>query len=129
MAHDPILHIKDSYYFELPRALWSPYKSLEDVKPWLRKAHPDATLEDFNRELAGKFLIPQPFGEPKNLYEKDQGFLISKYMIVEAVVAILMIFVFCRIAKRFRGGHIPRGEVLNFFEAFLMYLPDNGTRA
>src|SRR6476660_1941436 len=117
MAHDPILHIKDSYYFELPRALWSPYKSLESVPKWLRTAHEDATLDDFNRELAGKFIIPQPLGTPKNLYEKESGFLISKYMIVEAVVAILLIAVFCTIAKRFRGGHIPRGKFWNLFES------------
>ena len=33
----PILHIKDSYYFEVPRFLWRPYGELEDVPQWLLK--------------------------------------------------------------------------------------------
>ena len=48
MASD-ILHIKDSYYFEVPKALWKPhYESLEDVPFFLRKLH----HEDFH--LHGK---------------------------------------------------------------------------
>src|SRR5262249_36618866 len=131
MAHDPILHIKDSYFFELPRALWWRYTSLESVPQWLRDAHKEdhPTLDDFNRELAGKFIIPQPFGTPQNLHEKKSGFLSPKYMIVEAVVAILMIWVFCSIAKRFRGGHIPRGKFWNLFESILLYLRDSVVRA
>src|SRR5437867_889060 len=121
MAHDPILHIKDSIYFEVPRALWRPYPSKDDVPAWLRNAHPHASLEDFNRELAGKYIIPQPFGTPKNLYEKQSGFLITKFMVVEAAVAILLIAVFCAIAKRIRSGHIPRGRFWNLFESILVY--------
>ena len=83
MAHDPILHIKDSIYFEVPRALWWPYKSLEGVPGWLKEAHPHATLEDFNRDLAGKYIIPQPLGTPRNLYEREKGFLITKFMVIE----------------------------------------------
>jgi F-type H+-transporting ATPase subunit a len=131
MAHDPILHIKDSIYFEVPRALWRPYQSLESVPQWLRDAHEKdhLTLEDYNRDLAGKYIIPQPFGTPKNLYEKESGFLITKFMVIELVVAVLMIVVFCSIAKRVRGGHIPRGRFWNLFESILVYLRDNVVRA
>ena len=59
---DPILHIKDAYYFELPRSLWWPYKSLDGVPKYLLDAHPEAELEQYNHDLVGKFLIPQPFG-------------------------------------------------------------------
>jgi F-type H+-transporting ATPase subunit a len=129
MAHDPILHIKDSIYFEVPRALWWPYKSLESVPAWLREAHEHATLEDFNRDLAGKYIIPQPFGTPKNLYEPASGILISKFMVIETVVAILMIVIFTTIARRVRSGHIPRGRFWNFFEVIMVYLRDNVIRA
>lgn len=132
MAHDPILHIKDSIYFEVPRALWSPYKSLESVPQWLRTAHEHATLEDFNRDLAGKYIIPQPFATPKNLYEKvdnSPGFLITRFMVIEALVAVLLIVIFTTIARRVRSGHIPRGRFWNFFEVIMVYLRDNVIRA
>jgi F-type H+-transporting ATPase subunit a len=68
-------------------------------------------------------------GTPKNLYEKQSGFLISKFMIIEAIVAILLIAVFCAIAKRIRTGHVPRGRFWNLFESILVYLRDNVARA
>ena len=33
---DAILHIKDSYYFEVPKALWpAKYEKLDDLPPYL----------------------------------------------------------------------------------------------
>ena len=62
----PVLHVKDAYYFEVPKSLWPrDYQSLDAVPAYLREGHPEATLEEFNYELSGKILIPQPFGELK----------------------------------------------------------------
>ncbi len=68
----PILHIKDSYYFEVPKFMWRHgYTSVDQVPDYLREGHPDATPEEFNEALDGKILIPQPFGTLKNLYERE----------------------------------------------------------
>ncbi len=84
---DPILHIKDAYFFEVPKFLWRPtYRSLQEVPAFLKTAHPEATLDDYNHDLAGKIIIPQPFGTLKNLFEADSGFCISKVMIIEVVL-------------------------------------------
>ena len=47
---DPVLHIKDSYFFEVPKFLW-PLRMTKLVRSpasFLREAHPDATLDEFN---------------------------------------------------------------------------------
>lgn len=121
----PILHVKDSYYFEVPKFLWRyHYTSRDEVPAFLREAHPHATPEQFNEALDGKILIPQPFGTLKNLYEKDSGFAISKFMVLEMVVACVLAFLFIRLARRLQAGGIPRGKLLHFLEGILLYLRD-----
>jgi len=122
---DPVLHIKDSYFFEVPKFLYPhPYDEMGDVPEFLRKAHPDATLDEFNHDLAGKIIIPQPFGTLKNLYTKDTGFAISKFMILELVVAVFMVLLFSWLAGRISGGQRAKGRVANMFEAALIYLKE-----
>jgi F-type H+-transporting ATPase subunit a len=127
---DPMAHIKDAYYFEVPKFLWRPnYESLEDVPEFLREAHPEASLSDFEHALAGKVLIPQPFGAKlKNLYEKESGFALSKFMVMELVAALLLIAIFVPLARRARAGDMPRGHGWNLFEAFLVFLRDQVAR-
>jgi F-type H+-transporting ATPase subunit a len=127
---DPILHIKDGYYFEVPKFLWRQnYQSLEDVPAFLTKAHPEIKdVAEFRREMDGKILIPQPFGELKNLHDKESGFAISKFMIVEAVVALLLIVVFTRVAGWVSKGAAPRGRLWNLLESFLVFIRDGIAR-
>ncbi|MDZ4783940.1 MAG: F0F1 ATP synthase subunit A [Planctomycetia bacterium] len=127
---DPVLHIKDSYFFEVPKFLYPhPYETLGDVQPFLRKAHPDATLDEFNHDLAGKIIIPQPFGTLKNLYTKvpfseGGGVAISKFMILELVVAVFMVLLFSWLAGRISGGRRAKGRIANMFEAALIYMKE-----
>ena len=122
---DPILHIKDSYFFEVPRFLWRPqYHSLSDVPQFLVKAHPSSTPEEFTTAMAGKILIPQPFGTLKNLYEKESGFAISRFMIVETIVAILIIWLFKGLSDRVKAGEVPKGKGWNALEASLVFIRD-----
>jgi len=126
---DPVLHIKDCYYFEVPKVMWQHnYESADEVPSWLREAHPEATAAEFNRDLAGKILIPQPFGTPKNLYESASGFCISKFMILEVVVAILLIVIFRRVAQSMQQDPAPRGKFRNLFEAMLLFVRDQIVR-
>ena len=55
----------------------------------------------------GKILIPQPFGKQKNLYEMESGFGISKFMIVEILMAVIISAVFVWLASRFRSSERP----------------------
>jgi F-type H+-transporting ATPase subunit a len=121
-----ILHIKDAYYFEVPKLVWRcDYKSLDEVPEFLRKNNPHSTLEDFNRALSGKILIPQPFGTLKNLYEIESGFGISKFMVLEVVVAAILAFIFIRLAGQIKDGTPAKGKMANLLEAMLVYMKDN----
>jgi F-type H+-transporting ATPase subunit a len=126
----PILHIKDSYYFEVPAFMWRHnYTSRDQVPEFLREAHPHATPEDFNRELDGKILIPQlPGVELKNLYQSDSWFAISKFMVLEVVAAAIIAFIFIRLAGMIRSGERPKGKFWNFFEAMLLFMRDEVAR-
>jgi F-type H+-transporting ATPase subunit a len=127
---DASLHIKDSYFFEVPRALApANYKSLDEVPSFLRDAHPDATLEQFNEDLSGKILIPQPFARLKNLYEVESGLGISRFMILELVAAFILWVVLTRYAKAVRTGAPVRGAFYNFVETFVVFIRDNIARA
>lgn len=120
-----ILHIKDSYYFDVPKFLWRHnYTSLDQVPEFLRVNHPDATLADFNTALAGKILIPQPFGTLKNLYERESGFAISRFMVLEVVAAVIIAFLFIRLAGQIKDGRLPKGKISHLLEVILVYMKD-----
>jgi len=126
---DPVLHIKDSYFFEVPKAMWPrDYKSVLEVPEFLRKAHPDATAAEWNKALSGKVLIPQPFGTLKNLYEKESGFAISKYMVLEVLAAIVLYFIFKRFADRISSKEPPKGAFDNFIETLVLFVRDGIAR-
>ena len=150
MASD-ILHIKDAYYFEVPKALYpAGYDSLGDVPDWLLELHaedfhihPESrnydelsvsdytdeethALEQYNQQMAGKVLIPQIFGgKLKTLYTADSGFALSKFMVLELVVAIFMVVIFNWMRKKMTTEHPTKGRLANFFEVFLHYIRDD----
>jgi hypothetical protein len=113
--HNPIYHLKDAYYFEVPKPLWRQgWKSLDDVPAFLRapfevEGATMPSVAEFNAAMDGKILIPQPFGTLDSLYEKKSGFCISKYMILELLVGLVLLLVFTRLAKQLSSGGPPRG--------------------
>ena len=128
---DPILHIKDGYFFEVPKMFWRyDFKSLDDVQehfsyiPHLVSDHPHATAADFSRGLSGKIVIPQPFGTLKNLHDRESGFAISKFMLLELLAGAILVFIFSRVASRISTGKAPRGRIWNLFEAMLVFVRD-----
>jgi F-type H+-transporting ATPase subunit a len=127
---EALLHIKDSYYFHVPEALWHHHwKTLADVPAWVRGEHPEITnVQTFNQAMAGKILIPQPFGTPATLYQPQTGFCVTKFMIIELLVAIVMVCLFTRLASRAKNGDRPRGTIWNMLEAMLVYLRDEVAR-
>ncbi len=126
---DPILHVKDAYFIEVPKFLWRPhYTSTADVPAFLNKAHPHADLGEFNDALAGKILIPQPFGTLKNFYTADSGFCISKVMIIEVVAAIFIFWAFKKFSEIIRADKAPEGKGWNAFEALVLFIRDDIAR-
>jgi F-type H+-transporting ATPase subunit a len=82
-------------------------------------------IDQYNHHLHGKILIPQPFGEIKNLNEKADGFCISRFMVLELLVVICLVGTFNWLGRRVRDGDRPRGRLWNFLEVFLVFLRDD----
>jgi len=128
--HNPIYHLKDAYYFEVPKALWRQgWRSLDDVPAFLREGRPDITdVAEFNQAMDGKILIPQPFGTLDSLYEKKSGFCVSKYMLLELLLGAVLLLLFSRLAKRLQSGEPARGAFANLFEAMILFVRDQFAR-
>jgi F-type H+-transporting ATPase subunit a len=85
-------------------------------------------VEGYNNALSGKIMIPQPFGELKNPYEPASGFCISKFMVVEVVVALLIGWLFIGLTNRLQKSGAPRGRLANMLEAILFFFRDEVAR-
>ena len=87
-------------------------------------------VDGYNHALSGKILIPQPFGELRNLYQGQSGFCISKFMIIQVVVAVLLWLIFTRFAKRIAtsNGNSVKGRFANALEVFLLFMRDQIAR-
>lgn len=105
-------------------------------------------LEGYNFHLSGKVIIPQPFGELRNLHETqsslvnptdrwgtdgiinrdDFGFAISKFMVIEVGVALILWIVFSWLASRVASGKSPRGWAWNLLEPFVIFIRDQIAR-
>ena len=110
---------------------WEGIKEESENLPQYFQQAPDwpaAKIAEYNHQLAGKIFIPQPFGKLRNNYEKEAGFAISKFMILELVVAAALVLIFRRLASRVRDGRPARGRAWNMFEAFLMFIRDGIAR-
>jgi len=96
-------------------------------------------IDAYNGQLSGKILIPQPFGRLRNLYEPETtildqntgwinsrnfGLCISKYMLIELVVGLILVFIFASLARRIAGGKPPKGKLWNLLEVFLVFIRD-----
>jgi len=128
--HNPIYHLKDCYFFEVPKALWRQgWKTLDEVPQFLRDGRPDiADVAEFNHAMDGKILIPQPFATLDSLYAVKSGFGISKYMILELVLAGILFLLFTRLAAALRTGNAPKGRFANLFEAMILFVRDQIAR-
>jgi F-type H+-transporting ATPase subunit a len=78
----------------------------------------------YNKHLSGKILIPQPMATLSNFYEKESGFAISKYLIIEIVVGLILIFLFSRLAANIERGKPAKGKFWNLLEVFLVFIRD-----
>jgi F-type H+-transporting ATPase subunit a len=79
-------------------------------------------------ELAGHVKDGTSFHLPFGLHVEIPSFLanlgISKFVVLEMVVAIAMVAVFIPMASKLRGGQPAKGRFWNMIEAILVYLKD-----
>lgn len=102
------------------------YRADASVKEWSPEK-----IEGYNHALSGKILVPQPFGTLKNLYEPASGFCISKFMVIQLVVALLLAWLFIWLVSKMRssGGEAVKGPMANALEAILLYMRDDVARS
>jgi len=95
------------------------YKADESVK-WAPEK-----IAGYNHALSGRILIPQPPGaELRNLYQKESGFCISKFMVIELVVAFIMAAVFILYANKVKTGKLVKGWFWNLIDVFVVFIRD-----
>jgi F-type H+-transporting ATPase subunit a len=130
----PFLHWRHAHEQEFQRATHS-----QSVKAWKSELQAwredksvtdwsDAKIHAYNAHLSGKILIPQPFGTLRNLYEREAGFAISKYLLIEVFVGLVLILLFSRLAARIERGLPPKGKLWNLLEVFLVFIRDQIAR-
>ncbi len=89
---------------------------------------------------SGHIKIPQPFKRDKPIFTMHTGnalldrtiqpldLKVTKFMVIELVVAILIAVFFIGLGQALRGGAVPRGRFRNMLEAMLLYFRDSVAR-
>lgn len=78
--------------------------------------------------------IPQPFKTETPLIGKEDtpilplDLKVTKFMVIETLVALALVAVFVPLARRIRTGDRPRGRFWNLFEVILFYIRDEVAR-
>ena len=97
-------HVQDSEYIDVPRFLAPPDGRIP-VSKWFSG---EKTEENFNVE--------------------GYHFRLTKFMLIEVVVALVLAVIFIRLAQRMRGGGAPKGRWWNLLESMLVYMRDEVAR-
>lgn len=116
--HDPLSaehligHVKDAEYLEVPRMV----------------AHGQVSVPQI-AEPGKKIGVGIGF-EPVDKLIENGGFdfRATKFMVIEVIAAVIICFVFIRLAGMIRSGDAPRGKFWNFFEAMLLFMRDQVAR-
>lgn len=78
--------------------------------------------------------LPQPLKTDQPIIGKDNStilpldFQVTKYMVLEVAVAIVLVAVFVPLAQRIKTGAAPKGKFWNFFEVLLLFVRDQVAR-
>lgn len=99
-------HVQDATFFEVPRFLGG-------------------------QEVEGHWELPRYSEKPiLTLWEKYPLFngQITKFMVLELVGAVLLILIFCWLAKKIATGTRPAGRLWNFLEGFVVFIRDEIAR-
>lgn len=85
-------------------------------------------LDAYSKHLSGKILIPQPFGRLRNLHEKEWGFCISRFMLIEVGIVLVLWALFSWLGQRLANGDRPQGTLWNLLESMVMFIRDEIAR-
>jgi F-type H+-transporting ATPase subunit a len=90
-------------------------------------------LDRFDDQMDGKIYLPQPWiGDTELKTIKIEGvkpnFVLTKFMVIEVAVALVLMLVFIRLACRMRGGGAPKGRMWNLLESMLVFIRDEVAR-
>ena len=114
------------------------YRKDQHVKEWSAEK-----IQAYNNHLSGKILIPQPFGRLRNLHEAettlidqntawinwhDPGFCISRFMLIELAVGLIVCLLFAWLGRKLLAGGPPRGKLWNLLETFVVFIRDEIAR-
>ena len=99
----------------------------------------DATYFEFPRFMGGKVEIPQIYhGEPiatigigfKPIDDRIEPFelKITKFMVLEAIAALVLIVLFSWLASRLKRTDRPKGALTNALEAMIVFIRDDVAR-
>jgi F-type H+-transporting ATPase subunit a len=83
----------------------------------------DATGFHFPEVLGGHVEIKQPFQLDHPVAGFD--FKITKFMVIELAVALILCALFIGLARALKGGALPRGRLRNMLEAMMLYFRDH----
>lgn len=111
-------------------AKWNELKTKVNSEAYLQSYHSEAPnrewskdkIAEYNKTLDGKIMIPQLFGTPRNAYEPESGFCLSRYMIIELVVAVIALAAFSWLAKKISTGQSPKGKLWNSLESMVQWV-------
>lgn len=106
-------HVKDAEYLEVPRALSDGQGKL--YLPQLRDSH-DPIISLHTGVPALDDMI-----EPFDLR-------VTKFMLLEVVAAVIVIFLFVRLARKMQEGKSPKGRLANMLESMLLFIRDQVAR-
>ncbi len=108
-------HVEDSTSFHLPKAITPP-------------------------DSHGHVELPQPFLLDEPLVEMHTGnelidktiqpleFKLTKFMVLEVIIAGIIVVLFVFLAARLKGGSQAKGRLWNLLEVFLLYIRDHIAR-
>jgi F-type H+-transporting ATPase subunit a len=115
-AHNPfdknhlIGHVKDSDYFELPRMLGG-----KIAIPQFRTS--DEPIATFTTGFA-------PIDDRIEPFELK----LTKFMVLEAGVAVILVVLLTAVAARIKRGGPPKGKLVNLFESLVVLIRDEVAR-
>jgi F-type H+-transporting ATPase subunit a len=125
-------HVQDSDYFHVP-AILSPHGDGHIYLPQplakVKKGADGQPLTDHHgRPVYEEIWRPHTKIELVDRTIQPLDFKLTKFMVLEVVVALIMCVLFIALAWRIRGGNLARGRLWNMLEAVLIYLRDNVAR-
>ena len=112
-------HVEDAEYFVVPH--WFPGAVAHGSESRLFLPQP------FNSSGAPIMTIKTGFA-PLDEMLQPVNFRLTKFMVLEVVVAILLAVLFIWLARRMRSSNRPRGVVANLFETMIIFTRDQIAR-